>query len=203
MTRACLCSSPDVSPAPPSLRTGPSRGAVPPAATSGRGAVTAPPRGEGRKEERQRRAPAPPPCAAHHVSVRGAARTRAPRGEMVRCPRPRPNPAAPRADLRKVRVRVQRLRGGGGGGGRGLGARLPGLEGPTPGGPSPRARFRYWWGPAGCWSGVHAAPPPRLGAASLGLAPALLQRAGWAGGSRGRGVMRPAWPGPFPFRGPF
>lgn len=35
VTRACLCNSPDFSPAPPSLWTGPSRGAVPPAATSG------------------------------------------------------------------------------------------------------------------------------------------------------------------------
>lgn len=99
VTRACLCSSPDVSPAPPSLRTGPSRGAVPPAATSGRGAVTAQPRGEGSKEERQRRAPAPPPCAAHHVSVRGAARTRAPRGEMVALPSAGPEAEAGTAEL--------------------------------------------------------------------------------------------------------
>ena len=142
----------------PSDRTEP-RSGPPSRHLWGRGAVTARTRGEGRKE-RQRRAPAPPPCAAYHVSVRGAARTRAPHGEMVRCPRLRPNPAAPRLDLWKVRVHVQRLRGGGGGG-RGLGDQLPRLEGPTPGGLSRRARFRYWWGPAGSWSSVHAAPPLR------------------------------------------
>lgn len=98
--------------------------------------------------------PAPPfLCVpAHDVSVRGAARTRAARGEMVRCYPPRPSHTVPRHDLRKVRVHVQRPRGGGGS--RGPKGQPPQLEGPSPGGLSRRAHFRYLGsgGGGGAWS---------------------------------------------------
>ncbi|XP_036209067.1 phosphatidylserine decarboxylase proenzyme, mitochondrial isoform X3 [Myotis myotis] len=109
--------------------------------TSRRGAVTAQEllggKGGRRRNKGNRAGAASLP--AHHVSVRGEARTRAQRGEMVRCCQRPPNPAVPRHDLHKVRVHVQRPRSGGGG--RGPGA-PPRLEGPGLGGLSRRARFR-------------------------------------------------------------
>ncbi|XP_059751039.1 phosphatidylserine decarboxylase proenzyme, mitochondrial isoform X5 [Balaenoptera ricei] len=86
--------------------TGPSQGAVPQPQPLGRGAVTAQELQGGREEggETKGASLVLPPCAAHHVSVRGAARTGAPRGKMVRCcgPRLHPNLASPRLDLQKV-----------------------------------------------------------------------------------------------------
>ncbi|XP_014398037.1 PREDICTED: phosphatidylserine decarboxylase proenzyme isoform X2 [Myotis brandtii] len=109
--------------------------------TSHRGAVTAQEllggKGGRRRNKGNRAGAAFLP--AHHVSVRGEARTRAQRGEMVRCCQRPPNPAVPRHDLHKVRVHVQRPRSGGGG--RGPGA-PPRLEGPGLGGLSRSARFR-------------------------------------------------------------
>ena len=154
VTRACLCSSPDFSPGPPSLPTGPSRGAAPqPPPLGPRSSDRADPGGREEGETKARAGPASlrrPPCVSQRRGEDPSCARR--NGEM---PRLRPNPAAPHLDLWKVRVHVQRLRGGG----RGLGDQLPRLEGPTPGGLSRRACFRYWWGPAGSWSSVHAAPP--------------------------------------------
>lgn len=150
VTSACLCNSP--CPTQWSLSRGPRK-----RPTSRRGAVTAQEllggKGGRRRNKGNRAGAASLP--AHHVSVRGEARTRAQRGEMVRCCQRPPNPAVPRPDLHKVRVHVQRPRSGGGG--RGPGA-PPRLEGPGLGGLSRRARFRYWGGGAGWWPRVCAAP---------------------------------------------
>lgn len=165
VTGACLCRSPCSTPW--SL----SRGRRPPAPS-----VSSDSRwGEGRKEEEQRSCwrRLPP---AHHVSVRGEARTRAPLGEMVRCCQRPPNPAVPRHNLHKVRVHVQRPRSGGGSGGPGA---PPRLEGPGLGGLSRRARFRYCEGGAGWRPRVCAAlncgAPTPFGCSSSTIGPVLLQ----------------------------
>lgn len=170
MTSACLCNSPALPVVSERRKRSPSHPE----------AVTAKELLGGREEGGGTKAIllAPPSLPAHHVSVRGEARTRAQRSEMVRCCWRPPNPAVPRHDLRKVRVHVQRSRNGGGG--RGPGDQPPRLEGPGPGGLSRRARFRY----PGRRSGLvaqclcctqTAAPPPGLGAALPGLVPVLLQ----------------------------
>lgn len=136
VTRACLCSSPDVSPAPPSLRTGPSRGAVPPSRHLGpRSGDSAAPGGRRKEEIGEARAPAPPPCAAPPTMCQSEAR-RGPepaRRNGESCPRPRPAapsrrlpPQGPRSRPAAPRRRWWRRQGARG--------PAPAARGPTPGG---------------------------------------------------------------------
>lgn len=181
--------------------TGPSQGAVPQPQPPGPGAVTAQELRGGREEggETKGASLALPPCAAHHVSVRGAARTGAPRGKMVRCCGPclRPNLASPRLDLRKVRVHVQRPCGGGGGGSRGPGYQPPRLEGPGPGDLSQRAHFRYWGASRLVGQCLRCAPTP-LQRSFSEIGPCTSAESEVDGGSPGESsdVSGFAWPLP-------
>lgn len=185
VTGACLCNSPCS--AQWSLSRGPRK-----RPTSHLRAATAPaPGGKGGRRRNKGDRAGAASLPAHHVSVRGEARTGAQLGEMVRCcPRP-PNPAVPRHDLHKVRVHVQRPRSGGGGRDPGT---PPRLEGPGLGGLSRRARFRYWEGGALLLHCCPPAPTPLVQLFRDWCRAAAVS--GRAGGGRSGDFSGIAWPPP-------